>query len=158
MLAGAARLRARCLALLNGALRATDCDQVQLASRLGVRKSAVNALLRGNGNVRINSLAEYMGALGFEIDMIAVPLGEIAEARNDRRAPHYVAITMADDDRAHNDPDIIAIHQSQMPAIWSFKNASEATLTVHGTGHSALKPVNSNSMKDSYTRKMAIKK
>jgi hypothetical protein len=104
VLASAARLRARCLALLNGALRESEIDQVTLAGRLGVGKAAVNSILRGNGNVAINSLAEYLAAMGFEIDMVPVPLGEIEAARDERRAPRCVALTMADHDR-HVDND-----------------------------------------------------
>jgi transcriptional regulator with XRE-family HTH domain len=156
VLAGAARLRARCLALLSGALRASDCDQVQLAARLGVRKSAVNAVLRGNGNVRINSLAEYMGALGLEIDMVAVPLGEIEAARNDRRAPRHVSLTMADDDRSHRDLEVVAIHTTRMPALWSIKNSTDAVLDSHGAAHYTSIPMSTSAMKDRYAQKIAI--
>ncbi|WP_423773759.1 helix-turn-helix domain-containing protein [Actinomyces urogenitalis] len=48
--------------------------QAQLAEVLGVRKSAVNAVFRGNGNLRIDTLAQYLAAMGRRLDVGAVPV------------------------------------------------------------------------------------
>lgn len=124
VLAGAARLRARALALLHGALRQSKIDQVTLARRLGVRKSAVNAVLQGNGNVRINTLAEYMAVMGLEIDMVATELGELDRCLAERRAPRHVVLTLADADRHDSHPHHVVIFSD----TWSVRHPIEAPL------------------------------
>ncbi|MBS2963094.1 helix-turn-helix transcriptional regulator [Actinocrinis puniceicyclus] len=75
----AARLRHEVLKLVHRAQRASGLNQVQLAKKLGVRKSAVNQVLRGDGNLRINTLAEYLHATGFEMTVELVPAGQPRE-------------------------------------------------------------------------------
>jgi transcriptional regulator with XRE-family HTH domain len=82
----AARLRHEVLKLVHRAQRASGLNQVQLAKRLGVRKSAVNQVLRGDGNLRINTLAEYLHATGFEMTVELVPAGQPREQVLLRRA------------------------------------------------------------------------
>lgn len=71
----AARLRYRVLSLLHEALEVSPLNQSDLAEKLGIRKSAVSQVLRGDGNVRINTLADYGHALGFELSVDLVPAG-----------------------------------------------------------------------------------
>lgn len=71
----AARLRYKVLTLLHSAAQASPLNQSELAAALGVRKSAVSQVLRGDGNVRVNTLAEYAFELGFEIEIELVPAG-----------------------------------------------------------------------------------
>lgn len=150
---GAARLRARVLALVSGALRESGRDQVTLAALLGVKKSAVSALLHGNGNVRINSLAEYMGVLGYEVDMIAVPIGEIEAARNDRRGPRHVALTMADADRMHDEQSkVVAVHVNEFG--WNIIRRVDSVGLGGSTRHPSMDLARVNVLKDNYTRKL----
>lgn len=72
----AARLRREVLKILHRALAAAEINQVELAARLGVRKSAVNQVLNGDGNVRITTLAEYLHACGHEATLALVPAGQ----------------------------------------------------------------------------------
>ncbi len=50
-------------------------NQTELASKLGIRKSAVNQVFRGDGNVPMNTLAEYLHELGFEAHVELAPAG-----------------------------------------------------------------------------------
>ncbi|WP_441245596.1 helix-turn-helix domain-containing protein [Kitasatospora sp. McL0602] len=79
MLAGA-RLKHEALRSLHQALLASGMSQSELAEKLGVGKSAVNQTLRGDGNVRIKTLAEYLHAMGFELDLTIVDAGEPRKA------------------------------------------------------------------------------
>lgn len=70
------RLQYTVLKLLHSALRRRGVSQSALAERLQIRKSAVNAVLRGDGNVRIATLADYLNALDFEVQLELVPAGQ----------------------------------------------------------------------------------
>lgn len=73
----AARLRREVLVALHEAFAASDVPtQSEIAERLNVRKSAVSQVFRGDGNLRINTLAEYLFALGFELNVQLVVAGE----------------------------------------------------------------------------------
>lgn len=71
----AGRLRYAALKILHAALEESGITQSELASKLGIRKSAVNQVFRGDGNVRINTLAEYIHELGSEVHMELAPAG-----------------------------------------------------------------------------------
>lgn len=73
------RLRYEVLKVLHGSLQKSGLNQAELAGRLGIRKSAVNNVLRGDGNVRVSTLAEYLHEAGFELEIKAVPLGRPRE-------------------------------------------------------------------------------
>lgn len=82
----AARLRREMLASLHEAFQASGLNtQSEIARRLGVRRSAVNQVFRGDGNLRINTLAEYLYTLGFELDVMLVPAGEPRRAELEGR-------------------------------------------------------------------------
>lgn len=80
-----ARLRRRVLVLLHRALERAGMNQSELAKKLGYRRSAVNQVFRGDGNVRIETLAEYLYELGFELDAQLVPAGEPRRAAERER-------------------------------------------------------------------------
>lgn len=84
------RLRYEVLKALHGALSRSGRTQSELAARLGIRKSAVNQVLRGDGNVRVTTLAEYLQALGFELVIGLVKAGEPRKAATDDRRPRFV--------------------------------------------------------------------
>jgi transcriptional regulator with XRE-family HTH domain len=71
----AGRLRYEILKALHAALEQAGVTQAELSKRLGIRRSAVNQVFNGDGNVRINTLAEYLHELGTELDIQLVPLG-----------------------------------------------------------------------------------
>ena len=73
------RLRYEVLKVLHASLQKSGLTQAELAARLGIRKSAVNNVLRGDGNVRVSTLAEYLHGTGFELEIKAVPLGRPRE-------------------------------------------------------------------------------
>jgi transcriptional regulator with XRE-family HTH domain len=74
-----ARLQYDVLRLLHTALSRAGITQVELAKRLGIRKSAVNQVFRGDGNVRVSTLAEYLHAMGAELELRLVPAGKPRE-------------------------------------------------------------------------------
>jgi transcriptional regulator with XRE-family HTH domain len=80
-----ARLRRRVLILLHRALNRSGLSQRDLAKKLGYRRSAVNQVFRGDGNVRIETLAEYLHELGYELDLNLVPAGEHRRALEENR-------------------------------------------------------------------------
>jgi transcriptional regulator with XRE-family HTH domain len=83
----AARLRREVLVALHEAFAASDVDtQSELAERLNVRRSAVSQVFRGDGNLRINTLADYLFALGFELNVQLVAAGEPRQAELEGRA------------------------------------------------------------------------
>ncbi|QIY95648.1 helix-turn-helix domain-containing protein [Streptomyces sp. S1D4-11] len=70
------RLKREVLRALHLGLKASGLTQSELASRLKIRKSAVNQVLRGDGNLRVQTVAEYLHALGYELDVRLVAVGE----------------------------------------------------------------------------------
>lgn len=94
-----ARLRARVMAILHAAQDRSGQNQVMLAKELGIRKSAVHQVLRGNGNLQVDTLGEYLAAMGLEADIVVAESGEFSSARRERRAPRLVTLTLADQDR-----------------------------------------------------------
>jgi transcriptional regulator with XRE-family HTH domain len=84
----AARLRRAMLNALHKALRESVLEsQAELAKRLKVRRSAVNQVFRGDGNLRVNTLAEYLYELGYELEVTLVPAGEPRAAVRENRLP-----------------------------------------------------------------------
>ncbi|MFT3798105.1 helix-turn-helix domain-containing protein [Microbacterium sp.] len=94
------RLRLRALALIHGAMGASHVSKAELARRLGVGRSAVNSTLKGNGNVTLRTLSEYVGVLGFELDLLPTRMGEVAVSIRERRAPRVAELTLRDRDLA----------------------------------------------------------
>lgn len=86
-----ARLRRRVLVLLHRALERSGLNQSDLAKKLGYRRSAVNQVFRGDGNVRIETLAEYLHELGYEADIHLVPAGEHRRAFEEGRIVRSVS-------------------------------------------------------------------
>lgn len=82
------RLRRSVLAALHKAFRNSSLEsQADLAKHLKVRRSAVNQVFRGDGNVRISTLAEYLYEMGYELDITLVRAGEIRDAALQDRIP-----------------------------------------------------------------------
>lgn len=79
-LLAAARLRREVLRILHRALEASGLTQSQLAERLQIRKSAVSQVFRGDGNLRVTTLAVYLNTMGYELDIRAVEAGEPRKA------------------------------------------------------------------------------
>lgn len=78
-----ARLRYQVLTLLHEALSRSGLNQTDLAEAADVTKSAVSQAFAGNGNLRIDTIAAYLDALGFELGLRLDPAGAArAEAMN----------------------------------------------------------------------------
>lgn len=92
------RLRLRAHGLLAGAMDAAEITKSELAKRLGIRKSAVSDALNGNGNFRLQTLAEYLAVMGFELELVPVRSGEVLLSMRERRAPEVEPLTMRDRD------------------------------------------------------------
>lgn len=61
-------------------------SQSDLARRLHVRRSAVNQVFHGDGNLRISTLAEYLYEMDCELDITVVRAGEPRAAALEGRA------------------------------------------------------------------------
>lgn len=72
LLAGA-RLRRRVLQLMEEALNSSGLSQADVARALGCSRSAVSQAFGGDGNLRIDTLAEYLDVLGFEAEITLRP-------------------------------------------------------------------------------------
>ena len=72
-----ARLRRQSLKALHAALATSGMTKSDLARKLGIRKSAVGSVFGGDGNVRVNTLAEYLDAMGAELRVEVVPAGTL---------------------------------------------------------------------------------
>jgi transcriptional regulator with XRE-family HTH domain len=83
-----ARLKRAVLATLQEAFSLSGIgSQSDLARRLEVRRSAVNQVFNGDGNVRISTLAEYLHAMGYELDISLLRSGEPRAAALEGRSP-----------------------------------------------------------------------
>lgn len=75
----AADLALKAADLMTQAARArADIDQNQLANLLGVSKGRVSQVLKGDGNVHVATLAKYLRALGYELNLEAEPVDTAA--------------------------------------------------------------------------------
>jgi transcriptional regulator with XRE-family HTH domain len=73
----AARLKREVLASLHQAFALSGMgSQSELARRLNVRRSAVNQVFNGDGNLRITTIAEYLHEMGYELNVTLVRAGE----------------------------------------------------------------------------------
>ena len=70
-----ARLRRKVLHALDEGMEASGISQAELARRLGRSRSAVSQVLTGDGNLRIETLAEYLQAMGCEL-VVSVRVAE----------------------------------------------------------------------------------
>lgn len=118
-----ARLRRRVLVLLHKALEHSQMNQSDLAKKLGYRRSAVNQVFRGDGNVRIETLAEYLHEMGYELDLQLVNAGEPRRALSERRPVDHINMEAS-------------TYQPQ--ALFSFAGAVNAASVLHvGQGSAA---------------------
>jgi len=117
ILLAASRLRLRALALVEGAMSRHGVQKATLAKRLGVRRSAVQHTLAGNGNMTLQTLAEYLGALGMEVELVPVEAGEVSRSMRERRAPRVYSVTLRDRDW---DSRTLAVSESShsSQAVW----------------------------------------
>lgn len=122
----AARLRREVLVMLHRAFEASGLHtQTEIARRLGVRRSAVSQVFKGGGNLRINTLAEYLFTLGFEIDLNLVAAGEPRRAMLEGR-------TVAPTDVAWNTTiNVLVIAVPDRPGYLSTYTPSEIWVFSH---------------------------
>lgn len=70
-----ARLRHRVLELLHESLERSKMTKADISRSLGIRKSAVGQVFGGDGNLRVNTIADYLDAMGAEVEIRVVPAG-----------------------------------------------------------------------------------
>ena len=73
-------------------------SQVEVADKLGIKRAAINNTLNGTGNITIETLALYLGAMGYEADLVAATEGEILASMRERRSPRLEVLTTRDRD------------------------------------------------------------
>ncbi len=66
-LLASAKLRREIIKALSKALAASKMTQSDLSRELGKSRSAVNQVLTGDGNLKIETIAEYLFAMGAEL-------------------------------------------------------------------------------------------
>lgn len=91
-----ARLRHEVLRKLYLALEGSGLTQNRLSEILRIRKSAVSQTLRGDGNLRIKTLAEYLHAMGYELELRLVEAGEPRKAALEARDMELAPVEKAD--------------------------------------------------------------
>jgi transcriptional regulator with XRE-family HTH domain len=92
----AADLATSAVALVERALNLTGVQQKELARRLGITEGAVSQTLSGDGNMRLSTLAKYLRALGYKIQLTPKSVLESSPAllaAPSRMKPFNVAIS-----------------------------------------------------------------
>jgi len=76
----------RVVGLLNEALAVSGRTQVEIAEALGVTAGRVSQVFSGEGNIRISTLARYLRAMGYSLELNARPVvGNLARIGGSRR-------------------------------------------------------------------------
>lgn len=70
-----ARLRHRVLEVLHESLGRSKMTKADVSRGLGIRKSAVGQVFGGDGNLRVNTISDYLDAMGAELEIRIVPQG-----------------------------------------------------------------------------------
>lgn len=83
----AAKLRGDVLEMLHDALETAGVTRVALATKLGRGKAAVTNVLTGDGNLRVNTIAEYLDAMDMELHIAARPSAAVRVAPPAHAAP-----------------------------------------------------------------------
>ena len=101
MESAAADSAVRSVSLINEVIEKAALPQSQVADILGISPGRVSQVLNGDGNVRISTLAKFLRAAGFDLELSArkVPLNPPHESENPRF--NYVThkrVTYASDD------------------------------------------------------------
>jgi transcriptional regulator with XRE-family HTH domain len=141
VLIAASRLRLRALALIDGAMRATKVNRAGLAQRLGVRRSAVQQVMTGTGNLQLQTLAEYLGVLGFELELVPVEAGEVRRSMRERRAPRVAQLTIRDCDFARSGAHAINESTSSMAKPLTSDRARSISTGNQSNARATLRPI-----------------
>lgn len=103
--AAAAKAAVESVALINSVVEDAGLLQSELAKALGLTEGRVSQVLNGDGNVRVSTLARFLRAAGYDLDIAATPVAKPAAEFDDEDAtdgPVYVAyktVTCFSEDR-----------------------------------------------------------
>lgn len=103
--AAAAKAAVESVSLINAVVESAGLLQSELAKALGLTEGRVSQVVNGDGNVRVSTLARFLRAAGYELDVTATPIAKPAIAADEdvtSDGPVYVAhkhVTCFSDDR-----------------------------------------------------------
>ncbi|MCX5209832.1 helix-turn-helix domain-containing protein [Kitasatospora sp. NBC_00240] len=139
-----ARLKREVLRALNVALRESGVSQNELAARLKIRKSGVSQALRGDGNLQVKTVAEYLEALGFELDVRLVRAGEPRRALTEGRdvVPAFPRVpAKAAPSDVRTDIAVIPGSTDLLVNVTTWRDVGDrGTMHFRGTAHSVRRP------------------
>jgi transcriptional regulator with XRE-family HTH domain len=154
-----ARLKRSVLSTLHKAFNISGIEsQSDLARRLRVRRSAVNQVFNGDGNLRVSTLAEYLYEMGYELDVTLVRAGEPRSAALEGRVTRSAIASQAVSaspafTMALGSLDVVEqfqaipwmtfsfpadIHRVHSFVVKSWNMASESTIGIPESMHSAM--------------------
>ena|ERR1700685_832843 len=79
-LMASARLRRGMINALNEALETSELSQSDLAKILGKSRSAVSQVLIGDGNVKVETISDYLFAMGVELQVSLKKVGKQSQS------------------------------------------------------------------------------
>ncbi|GAA1855988.1 helix-turn-helix domain-containing protein [Actinomadura bangladeshensis] len=128
-----ARLRYEVLGALQRAFTLSQTSQADLARKLRVRRSAVNGVVRGDGNVRINTLAEYLFEMGFELNIELVEAGEPYRAESSGTGPAVADDAWQTPQVSVQGPNYVVVTSISDPLVYRNAETSAPAATRMGS-------------------------
>lgn len=86
-----ARFRRQLLQTLDQALEQSGISQTELATKLGLSRSAVSQVFNGDGNLRAETFSDYLFELGMHAEFFLVP-NQIVEPKHNYQSSKNIQV------------------------------------------------------------------